>query len=74
MFMVTDKNTVRCISSKANFKPTRNIPNHVAILYCALVYLSPGIRSRALWGQNVNTYNKTGTMGQKHAMAILFYR
>ena len=57
--MVTDKKTVRCINFKANFKPTRNIPTLVAILYCKLVYLVPLIiKSRALWWQNVNTFNK----------------
>jgi len=55
--MVTDKNTVRYISFKANFKPARNILNLVTILYCTLVYLVPGIKSRALWWQNVNTFN-----------------
>ena len=57
--MVTDKKTIRCINFKANFKPTRNIPTLVAILYCKLVYLVPLIiKSRALWWQNVNTFNK----------------
>ena len=56
--MVKVKNTVRCISFKANFKPARNILNLEAILYCTLVYLVPGIKSRALWWQNVYTFKK----------------
>ena len=56
--MVKDKNTVRCISFNANFKPARNILNLVAILYCTLVSLVPGIKSWALWWQNVYIFNK----------------
>ena len=72
--MVTNKNTVRCTSSTANFKPTRNIPNLVAILYCTLIYLALGIKSRALWWQNVNIFNKHTRCDKNEEWQSVFYR
>jgi len=72
--MVKDKNTVRCISVKANFKPARNILNLEAILYCILVYLVPGIKSRALWWQNVYTFKKQAQCDSSTEWQSCFYR